>query len=273
MVFKARSERASDAVFLLGRVVRKQAAPNQGLGLRWEKAILDGPPEALARALESLLKYKAKKITRQPVGRKGLVRSVCLFEDPAVLPVVEFKPEPGSAETTDRIMSRQDAPLTIAEVDALDVRFVTSAAMADEEEPSVLPRESSRTGPQAVKGPITSRIDNRDLMAKADIGGLLAAGSKSIPILITYLGLHGAFVETKKRFDSPENKLIVSFGIVSRGGVVQVKGVCKVSEVDDGTVTGTPGVELTVEAWDEAGHPGIIKQYLKWLHFDALSSC
>jgi hypothetical protein len=110
-------------------------------------------------------------------------------------------------------------------------------------------------------------------MAKADIGGLLAAGSKSTPVLITYLGLHGAFVETKKRFGSEDNNLIVSFGIVSRGGVVQVKGVCKVLEVDDGKTTGTPGLELSVETWDEAGHPGIIKQYLKWLHFDALSSC
>lgn len=81
------------------------------------------------------------------------------------------------------------------------------------------------------------------------------------------------YVQTESAPADRAGEISVSFGILRRGGAIRVKGLCRVVEVDDGTVTGTPGLELQVLNWDESGHPGLVKQYLKWLHFDALSSC
>ena len=274
LVLKPQVNSGNEPVFLLGRVVRKQLQPVKGVGLRWEKAIQDGPPEMLAAFLESFMKFTPGRIELQAVGRKALVRAVYTFECEGEGQAITSAAQPTGGQNRERNREMLAIPglaTTLAEVDELDIRVVSSSELAGEIRRPLLPRESSAGKPESAPGPITERIDQMDMMAPADIGALLGISGKTLPVRIGFLGLRTMFVMTEVVPADRSADVTVSFGVMTRGGIVQIQGSCRVAEVDDGRTTGTPGLEVRVLSWDEAGHPGILRQYVKWLHFDALS--
>jgi len=274
LVFKPQAMADGEPVFLLGRVVRKQPPPEGGVGLRWEKAILDGPPEVLAEFLTTVMKSAASRIERKPVGRLGLVRSVYRFS-------VDSHPVDAPARSTDApgpAPRRSALPVaglttTLEEVERLDVRVVSTSSLGVGAGAPSLPREGRAGDPDYPPGPITQRISHMDPKVPAGIGGLLDIAGSSYAVQIAFLGLKSMFVATHVVPVDRSAEVTISFGILTRGGVVQVRSCCRMLEVDDGTTTGTPGIELQMLSVDEAGHPGILKQYVKWLHFNALSAC
>ena len=65
-------------VYLFGRVVRQQGAPDPGLGIQWEHAVTLGTPARLAAFLGETLKIQNLSVRIEPMG-EGRFRSIYVF--------------------------------------------------------------------------------------------------------------------------------------------------------------------------------------------------
>lgn len=239
-------------VFLTARVMRRQVAPVRGVGVRWEKATTPGDEASLREFLEANLGITPKGIKEQPHGDAGLVQAVYRFpleaEDFESAPVVEDAP-PILGGGEDTIEGLDDEEATIQDLDeALQSELAARPSSA---------------------GPLTQEIAKGASQAPADLKATLSVGADSHPVRISSLGPENAFVTTNTALE-PAAKLQLRFGIMARGGVVDIAVHATVISAGRDHRSGRRGVLVRITHVDEGGTRGILRQYIRWLHFNSI---
>lgn len=273
VVFNEQARKAP-AIYLLGRVVRvKQEAP-KGVGLRWEKAVTTGAPEDLARFLGQLLGRQVSEVRRVAIGPEQDWKSVYLFPDDAAPAEYEMeataemavRKEPASPASSFLAYQVSEEEVKRVKIDNVEggSAYVADGKLDFEE----LAEELDSGSPP---GPFTARIETDVMRAPAGITGKMETMAGRLPVQISFLGARGMFITTQF---IPLNRKIpvkVSFDVVSRQGTRTVTCRCKITGVDDGQSTGTPGLDLKIDTYEEGQYTGLFRQYVRWLHFRTLS--
>lgn len=252
VVVKAQLIAGHRPVFLTARVMRRQVVPVRGVGVRWEKATTPGAPATLREFLKDNLGIAAKGIEEQPHGDAGLVQAVYMFplglEDFETAPVVEDAPPIlGGGEDT---------------IDGLDDEEPTLQDLDEALQNELAARPSSA-------GPLTQEIAKGASQAPADLKATLSVGAASHPVRISSLGSENAFITTNTALEIG-GKIQLRFGILARGGVVEIQARATVISTDRDHRSGRRGVLVRLNQVDEGGQRGILRQYIRWLHFNSI---
>jgi hypothetical protein len=150
LVFRQQVKSEPPPIFLIGRVMRRQQTPIQGIGLRWEKAVFAGATSALRRFLVDHLRLVDPAIVTL-TGARGEARAVHHFSALPLAPATQ-----PNAEVPETIR-RGDVPLDAGPVTA---RITRKSALA----PANVPARISLDGEEeeisllalGVKGMYTS---------------------------------------------------------------------------------------------------------------------
>lgn len=121
------------------------------------------------------------------------------------------------------------------------------------------------------QGAITGMIHRKDLRAPTSQPATLSIGGSEMDVLITHIGLDGLFVEAPLVPANQEVDVCIRFEVNTRDGIIPLTCNCRIATVDNGSNWGKPGMDLEFSDVIEGKHPGILKRYVKWLHFNALS--
>jgi len=253
VVVKAQLLDGSRPVFLSGRVMRRQVHPVKGIGLRWEKATTPGDTASLEEFLRSNLGINPQGIEEQAQGDAGLVQAVYVFplsaEDLEDAPVVEEAP-PLLGGGEDTIEGLDDEEATLQDVDeALQAELAARAA--------------------SKAGPLTQEIAHGASQAPADLKAILVVGKNEHPVRLTSLGIENAFITTNTKLKLGA-RVEVRFGIAARGGVAEVQARADVISTGRDRRSDRKGVQVKLSKVDEGGHRGILRQYIRWLHFNSI---
>lgn len=138
LVFRQQVKSEDPPIFLIGRVMRRQKAPTQGIGLRWEKAVFTGATAVLRRFLVDHLRLVDPAIVTL-TGAKGEARAVHYFSALPVAP--ETRPDAPIPDTIRRGDVAQDAgPVTsrITRKSSMATANVTARISLDGEEEEIL---------------------------------------------------------------------------------------------------------------------------------------
>jgi hypothetical protein len=124
--------------------------------------------------------------------------------------------------------------------------------------------------PSTNPGTITDQIDRQRVRAAANQPATMLFREVSLPVTIRSLGIDSLFVETRVRPVGASEGLIVRFEVPAREGSVAIGCSCRIVGEEDGEESTAPGLELAIQELDEGGHPGILRRYVRWLHFNTL---
>ncbi len=237
VVFKRQSE-TEDAIFLVGRVVRISEKPQKGVGLRWTKAVTEAAPSRLAWFLTSVLGVDEPEVTQQRERGRWEMLSVYQFPE------------------TESAAAGFDASLA--------AERLSDAAKFSMEEPSPVPGEAPDDGS------LTTRIARSGLRARASLSATVTREGHSSPGLITHLGATSFYLRTDVVPTDERELLVIRFGIPAHDVEVGVTCQCRVTGRDDGAVSASPGLDLEIARLEEE-EPGILRKYVRWLHFQALA--
>ena len=94
-------------------------------------------------------------------------------------------------------------------------------------------------------------------------------GADQLPVRSSSLGPENAFVTTNTDME-PGTKLALRFGIMARGGAIDVDANAAVISVGRDPRSGRRGVLVRLSQINEGGHRGILRQYIRWLHFNSI---
>lgn len=226
IVFKEKDDESLPPVFLVGQVVRTQAAPKVGLGLRWEKAVTEGPALSLTFFLSRVLKVAGEVKIHQPAGPKDKLRAIHFFPAPRPAGAPSATPPP--------------IPLDLGTV----------------------PPDEARRPP----GPLTSVIRRRDMWPSCEIPARLVTRQAAMTGKIRSMGLNGLYIKTDGATSSLADPIWIEFEVLTARGFQMVRMECGISflEHDD--------LELAVLNVDEGGMNGLLKRYVRWLHFRNISA-
>lgn len=290
-------------VYLMARVVRFQAEPVEGIGLRWMKATTAMEARHLATFLEILFGISATILLPSIELGQGRMRSTFEFE--AFLRAVverkraEQQPKAASGTAPAPEPSGRTAPLPRPslrnpeagpiglitrpeEVDALRVSVVpheqgfSSTRPTQEQEAedaeaaiaaatgTVLPRRR-RPSPPPAAGERALDVTPRERPVAADLAATLEIGTERLRVRITQLGLAALSVRTLVGPVDIDGIYPLKFSIATREGDAVVTATTRIAEVRTGRNDGTPGLELEIVDLDEAAHPGLVARYMKWL--------
>ncbi|MFH1532674.1 MAG: PilZ domain-containing protein [Pseudomonadota bacterium] len=252
VVVKAQLLDGRRPVFLTARVMRRQAQPVKGIGIRWERATTPGDAEMLREFLRSSLGIDPRGIEELPQGDAGMIQAVYVFplgtEDFKGAPVVEEAP-PLLGGGEDTIEGLDDEEATLQDVDE-----ALQAELAARRRPA---------------GPLTQELAQGSSQAPADLKATLVVGKNERPVRISSLGPENAFITTNTKLE-PGARLELRFGIAARGGVAEVQARADVISVGRDHRSGRRGVLVKLTRVDEGGHRGILLQYIRWLHFNSI---
>ncbi len=110
------------------------------------------------------------------------------------------------------------------------------------------------------------------MRAPAGINGVLDIGNRSESVRITHLGVSNLFVQTGKRPPGSSDSVIVRFNIPAAAEKIPIICQCRITSIGEGDTTGVQGLDLEITRLEEGKHKGILKKYVKWLHFQALAT-
>jgi len=237
VVFKRQSE-TEDAVFLVGRVVRMRTSAPAGVGLRWTKAVTEAAPAKLAWFLTSVLGVDEPAVTQQRERGRWEMLSVHIFPEPE-----SDAPGPGS--------------------DSLAASLAEAAEFSLEEPPP-----TATQSPE--DGSLTTRIARSGLRAPAGLDATVILGDRTAAGLITHLGATSLYVQTEIMPAEKSGLLVVSFDVLTKNREVRVVCECRETARDDGASTGAPGLDLEIVRLEEE-EAGLLRKYVRWLHFQALA--
>ncbi len=287
LVFK-QPDTDTPPVYLIGEVVRRETAPRAGLALAWDKAITTADSDALRNFLKGILGFQGVEIEAGGGPAEGSLWSVFRFpkivashqelmsdtgdigdEDTEELPpVIEGSEPPGSREISEPIGLKT----SFNQLDRLDVRVKgETPGFAPSSTSSPGPSRAPRTAPKAPArgepkpGALTKQVESGQLRAPAELAAQMDAGNKTYRVTITYLGLKGMFVQTRFLPEQKVRQVKVRFELRVKGGTAEIEATCRIMTMDDGQLTGSQGLDLNITRLDEAGHDGILKQYVRWL--------
>jgi len=245
IVIKKQAE-VKEAIFLAGRVTRRQAEPIPGIGVRWLKATTQTSAAELRWFLAGVLGVPEPHVQLEREPGRWEMLAVYRFPEHA----------PGADEDAD-VPGPEPPPDTSEPVAPPERAFPLNLASAS------YPRQPD-------PGSLTVRITRNSLRAPASIKADLTLAGKTLPARIKYVSTSGLFVETDRTADMGA-PAVVSFRIPVDDGYVPVQCHSRVLACEDSVAEGK-GLDLEVTRLDEGAHPGVFKKYVRWLHFQVLAS-
>lgn len=289
LVFK-QPDTDTPPVYLIGEVVRRESWPRIGLALAWDKAITTAAPEALRDFLNGVLGIREVDVEAGGGPAEGSLWSVYRFprivashrelmsvtddigdEDTEELPPMSEKPAPTE---TREISEPIGLKTSFNQLDRLDVRvkgeqsgFVPASTTSRKTSRSPRPDKGAAGGGSREQeaGALTRQVESGQLRAPAQLAAQMDAGNKTYRVTISYLGLKGMFVQTRFLPEQRVRQVKVRFELRVKGGTAELEATCRIMTIDDGQLTGSQGLDLNITHLDEAGHDGILKQYVRWL--------
>ena len=229
MVFRGQVETEDPPIFLIGRVMRRQKTPTQGIGLRWEKAVFTGPPAVLRSFLLDQLRLVDPTVVTM-TGARGETKAVHHFS--TTTPQTESA---ASGEVPDTI------------------------------------RRGDVTGGL---GPVTKRLTKQSGMAPANVEAKISSEGEEEPIQLQSLGVKKMFTSAPPTLlIIPGAGVTVTISVRTRTGIAEVDCLCLVTTYDEGDEEKPEVLELEIlDVREPKGHIGIHSRYVRWLHFNALTS-
>ncbi len=240
LVFR-REAALRDRIFLVAHVVRHQAEP-AGLGLRWVKALAGGNPLDLARFLELLL---------------GLPRD-------ATLPRIQ--PEAGGTRVVYRFPSAPEVRVDVLPPD------VTARGVVETMPRLEPPPPPPDAGLPEVAGPVTQQIAVDAIRAPTRLPAALRTASKTQRVTIVALGARGLIAHLESIATGPFDRLEVAFTVPAGGLELPVNCVARLTAIEPLTTGGAVSLDLELTSLDEGANPGVVRQYVRWLHHRAMTS-
>lgn len=114
-------------------------------------------------------------------------------------------------------------------------------------------------------GQVSSVVEKSDTVMPCSVNGVLVMRGVHLPVVITQIGLTAATVSSPFVPVDDTEKLELSFFIGTKRGEAPLKCHGRMTSV----VTGKePGFKMAFSRLDEGASPGILRRYLKWLHFN-----
>jgi hypothetical protein len=234
--FRHPSPEDSRIYFLLGRVIWR----NDGaFGLHWLKALAHTSAEELRVFLLRVLGHSARRVEEVAYDGTGGRRSLYTFPD-------ERSPSAVNRELLSHRQERASMPI---------------------EEPTVA----------TASGPLTTLVSRSGLRAPCNIGAWIRVREEELKGTIRYLGATGLFVEIplspRPQEQLPEGKILVRFILPGVDGQspVHVRALCTCIGTDDGSTTGTEGLDLSILQLDDSDGGRMLTQAIRQLHLEALS--
>ena len=272
MVFKLKKT-GDEPVILIGEVVRRQTSPVLGVGIEWRRALYDGSAEVLKSFLSDVLKLDSTVVNRRPFGRSKTEKAVFVFPR-ADSTVVEselevdssggvFSPArcPSAEEVLAEVHKRLES-LRVAEDYAAPPRY---------DKVSTIPKAVRVEAPPTTDyGPLTQVVESTVHRYPTRLACSMDFGGVGIPGTITFFGLGGLFVQTSHAPGKSGSKVVVNFDLPTRQGRTSIECKCRLTSVDDGAVTGQPGVDLDILSTNEGKARGILSYFVRWLSVKAM---
>jgi hypothetical protein len=230
-------------VYLVGRVVRKQAAPVGGLGLSWIKALSRESPQAMARVLSRLIGVHASTIEQRVVRDARDDYFLYVFTKPQ-----EARPDDEESVEVVRVEATEQprpAPLP---------------ALA----PTIQPEE------RATRGPITQEIQRDELRFPCRVVAELSSGDNDVRGVVDSLGLKSLTFVTQDEVAPPWDAMVLCLELPV--GADEVPVVVRSRLVALGPVPRADRIRLELRVVDlnEDANPGILNSYVRWLRMEAL---
>ena len=123
-------------------------------------------------------------------------------------------------------------------------------------------------------GPVTSRIDKRNALATANVAARLAMDGAEEPVTVHSLGLKGMITSVPPSLDvGPDLEVTVTLTVRTRTGIADILCVCVVTGIDEGGEDDAETLDLEiVDVKEPKGHAELLPRYVRWLHFNALTT-
>lgn len=118
-------------------------------------------------------------------------------------------------------------------------------------------------------GAISEMTEQKGKTAATALDGRITLDGKEVDARVTQLGMTGLTVETQTAPMDTQDPVKVKMGILSKEGTTRV--VCRCRIVAAVQTLRAIRLELAIEKLDEGRHSGILKRYVRWLHFKSLS--
>jgi len=252
IVFK-RQAQLKEPVFIIGTVQRRQTEPFRGVALKWTKALTHASPSELGWFLTTVLGVTDPQVdhVREP-GQWNML-SLYRFADQG------SDDEPGRGQGQDG-------------EDSLEVAAAMAAKILDGKLAFCEFSPAQPSYPHSGEdGSLTIQIARSGLRAPARIDGVLDVGDRSESVRITHLGVSSLFVQTGTRPPASREMVKLSFNIPASEGETPIICQCRITKVDDGASFGIQGLDLEIVRLEEGSHTGILKKFVRWLHFQALT--
>ncbi len=255
LVFQTQFSSADFPIFLVGRVMRRQASPTQGLGLRWLGASTQGNELQLALFLRKVLKIQDPNIERKPVGRKAIFQSCFEFstetKTTAESSDVEAKPQRAV-----RAGSRKLADIP--------VQLIFSESPKQ--------RRAKFIQAEDADGPLTQKTRRKDSLAPVDIHTAVEIRGRSLDVHLEYLGLEEAWMVGQNLPGTKGDEVVLTIPVTTRGGQTEVRCCCEILGIDLVSQDLVTTLEVMITSCEEEREKGIFFDYVRWLHFNAIRS-
>lgn len=246
-------------VFLFGRVRRRQAGEQPGVGLQWDKAVTDGASDQLRDFLERMFKIPAPDIREGSGGPPGAERCVFRFPLQSTNPVLTLKyqkPNPDEAP-----VNRLDraAPLPVSRVPGGSLDVPPHVFTGEELNHSKKP------------GAISQAVARKRSLSPVSLDAELVSDNAQGKGKVIRMGLEALVIQARDFHADTSSYVSTRVSIPSETGYFPIVCKCLVESSADGTGHGEKVLELKVTDVDECGKPGVLSRYVKWLHFHSLA--
>jgi len=123
-------------------------------------------------------------------------------------------------------------------------------------------------------GPVTARIDKQRTMAPANVNVRMLMDEDEDEVKVHALGMKGMFTAMPPTLDvCPDMEVTVILSVRTRSGMADIHCLCVITGMDEGDEDGPDALDLDiVEVNEPKGHDGLLSRYVRWLHFNALTS-
>ncbi len=254
MVFRTQLDKGDRPIFLVGRVMRRQVKPVAGVGVRWERASTPATPEGLTEFLRRVLRVEPHNIEVKPYGASGIVQAV-----------FEFPLDPGQLDGARERDDEDTGPPAMG--GALERTEELEDTMPED---AVAAASSSDPPKIGGSGPLTTQISTGGTNAPANLKARMQVQKTWLTVRISALGNKHMFVETRSDEVKSGSEAMVRFDLPVKGGETQVACVCRIMSRGTDFRSSEKGVLLEISSVEEGKFPGILNNYVRWLHFHAL---
>ncbi|NOZ02505.1 MAG: PilZ domain-containing protein [Deltaproteobacteria bacterium] len=269
-----RSSAAGQTTFLFGNVVRKQTLPIEGVGLKWEKAVTIGDRDQLARFLKDMFNIADPIISEEAGDAHRPPKRVFRFASldrgtPGGLSAIGKGPSGVTAAERQRGLKVRPDDSDLKRVKVVHTEK-TPPPTYRWVAPDYVPNGNTMPHGKA-RGVITSMIHRSEMRAPVSHKVFVTVQGHESELKMLNIGLDGMFIETPYVPSDLSAGVSVRFEIRTKRGPVPIVCQCHVTGVDDGSASGHAGMDLSIDKLDEGNNEGILKRYVKWLHFQSLS--